>query len=558
MDTLEAAESADQARWRVCPARSSLPVVRWTGLVALLLAEVIGLTLRFDGEALTGGWGAIGVALVRHARWIPPVGLTMALATLALGGTRLRDELGESLTKVERPHRWRLFLIGHLVAVGILTFVSALVMETDLRSSPRSDRLAIVWLAAAALTLTLWAASVLPATVWLAQARRSWRLLAAGTALGTTACVLGLLTDGLWRPLGRSTLLCVQLLLSLFFRETIVDPARAVVGTPSFWVEVAPECSGYEGIGLIVVSTTAYLWFYRCALRFPRAFLLIPLGIALIIVANILRIASLVAIGSWGSRDVALGGFHSQVGWLAFNVVALGLIGFAQSVRFIWKAPARPQAAPGSGATSAYLAPIVAIIATAMVTRAFSSGFDWLYPLRPLAVILVLWFRRRDYAELRWSWSWHAVAIGVAAFLLWMAMQPASTEGDPRSAIAAGLASLPGGWAAGWLAFRVVGAVLTVPLAEELAFRGYLARRLMAADFQDVPLGRFSWSSFLLSSALFGALHDDWLAGTLVGMLYAAALARRGCLMDAILAHAATNGLLAAYVLVTRDWSLWS
>jgi CAAX prenyl protease-like protein len=120
------------------------------------------------------------------------------------------------------------------------------------------------------------------------------------------------------------------------------------------------------------------------------------------------------------------------------------------------------------------------------------------------------------------------------------------------------LASLPGGWAAGWLAFRVVGAVLTVPLAEELAFRGYLARRLMAADFQDVPLGRFSWSSFLLSSALFGALHGAWLAGTLVGMLYAAALARRGFLMDAILAHAATNGLLAAYVLVTRDWSLWS
>ena len=29
-------------------------------------------------------------------------------------------------------------------------------------------------------------------------------------------------------------------------------------------------------------------------------------------------------------------------------------------------------------------------------------------------------------------------------------------------------------------------------------------------------------------------------------------------LMDAILAHATTNGLLAAYVLSTRDWSLWS
>ena len=364
------------------------------------------------------------------------------------------------------------------------------------------------------------------------------------------------MTDELWWPLSRLTLQCVHLLLNLVFRETILDPARSVIGTPSFWVEITPQCSGCEGIGLIVVSTIAYFWFYRRTLRFPRALLLLPLGIALIILANMLRIAALVAIGSSGSPEVALGGFHSQAGWLAFNVVALGLIGFTQNVRFIWKA--RPEEALGSDATNAYLAPMVAIIATMMVTRAFSSGFDWLYPLRPLAVVLILGFYRREYTELRWEWSWRAVAIGVVAFLLWMALQPAPTEGEPRSATAAGLANLPQGWAAAWLAFRVVGSVLTVPLAEELAFRGYLARRLMAADFQDVPPGRFSWPSFLISSSLFGALHGAWLAGTLVGMLYAAALSRRGSLMDAILAHGTTNGLLAAYVLSTRDWSLWS
>jgi CAAX prenyl protease-like protein len=102
----------------------------------------------------------------------------------------------------------------------------------------------------------------------------------------------------------------------------------------------------------------------------------------------------------------------------------------------------------------------------------------------------------------------------------------------------------------------MVGSVVTVPLAEELAFRGYLTRRLIAADFEDVPLGRFTWLSLLVSLALFGALHGRWLAGTLAGMLYAIALYRRGELADAVVAHATTNGLLTAYVLATGSWVL--
>jgi CAAX prenyl protease-like protein len=109
-----------------------------------------------------------------------------------------------------------------------------------------------------------------------------------------------------------------------------------------------------------------------------------------------------------------------------------------------------------------------------------------------------------------------------------------------------------------WLLFRVLGSVVTVPLAEELAFRGYLTRRLLAADFQAVPPGRFSWFSFLLSSALFGALHGRWLAGMLAGMGYALALNRRGQLADAVVAHGVTNALIAAYVLATGSWSLWT
>ena len=109
-----------------------------------------------------------------------------------------------------------------------------------------------------------------------------------------------------------------------------------------------------------------------------------------------------------------------------------------------------------------------------------------------------------------------------------------------------------------WLIFRVLGSVITVPLAEELAFRGYLTRKLIAKDFETLPLGQFSWFSFIMASVLFGLLHERWLAGTLAGMAYALALYRRGQLGDAVIAHMTTNALIAVFVLTQGKWSLWS
>ena len=105
---------------------------------------------------------------------------------------------------------------------------------------------------------------------------------------------------------------------------------------------------------------------------------------------------------------------------------------------------------------------------------------------------------------------------------------------------------------------RTIRAAVFVPIAEELAFRGYAMRKLVASDFEEVPPDRFTWVSFLLSSILFGMLHGQWLAGTLAGMVFAIAVYRRGLIADAVVAHAVTNALLSAYVLVTHNWSLWT
>ena len=48
-----------------------------------------------------------------------------------------------------------------------------------------------------------------------------------------------------------------------------------------------------------------------------------------------------------------------------------------------------------------------------------------------------------------------------------------------------------------------------------------------------------------------------WLAGTLAGLFYAWALIRRSRIGEAVIAHATTNALLAAYVLLFQKWHLW-
>jgi CAAX prenyl protease-like protein len=140
--------------------------------------------------------------------------------------------------------------------------------------------------------------------------------------------------------------------------------------------------------------------------------------------------------------------------------------------------------------------------------------------------------------------------------MIWILLEP--TVDSSKTALSRGLAELTSGSAAIWLAFRVLGSVITVPLAEELAFRGYLIRKLIAKDFENVPLGRFTLLSFILSSVLFGLLHERWFAGTLAGMAYALALYRRGQLGDAVIAHMTTNALIAIFVLTQAKWSLWS
>ena len=103
---------------------------------------------------------------------------------------------------------------------------------------------------------------------------------------------------------------------------------------------------------------------------------------------------------------------------------------------------------------------------------------------------------------------------------------------------------------------RVIGTVALVPLAEELAFRGYLHRKLIADKFETVRENAFSWKAFIVSSVLFAALHERWLAGGLAGAMFAVALYRSGKLYGAVVAHVAANALIAFAAIAFGWWGL--
>jgi exosortase E/protease (VPEID-CTERM system) len=340
------------------------------------------------------------------------------------------------------------------------------------------------------------------------------------------------------------------------------DPSDAAVGTEQFWVRVTPVCSGYEGIGLMIVFLSAYLVGFRERFRFPHVLLLLPAAVIAVWLLNVVRIVVLILVGHAGYPDLAIDGFHSKAGWLYFCAAALGAVWFSQRVR--WFA-ADPNAPRGNviNPSAPFLLPVLAMVATALVTGVFVHEFNALYPVSAGVGLLVLAWYRKDYAaglrhhlRGRSVISWHAIGIGVAVYVVWIG-SATLTGSHSFEAAPEGLLELTKPLAAVWIFARVFGSVVVIPIVEELAFRGFLLRRLIASDFTEVSYDRWHWPAVLISSLAFAAVDQQWIGGFAAGFLYAYAQKRRGLLSDAIVAHAVTNALIAMQVLVAGHWSLW-
>jgi exosortase E/protease (VPEID-CTERM system) len=528
------------------------PYVRPIGLAFLMVAEILFLTIRFDpplGLSQSGWWG---IPLI-YSHAIIQFFLLFAVMFAVFGGHRLALRLNRAIYRsLDNDDLWQRWLLVHGFCLVILTRLTSFLCEGNFLNSSRPAS----WVVSILATVATWLAVILPPRAWLEILKRSLRPLTVSLGVTLAAFALGKSANQLWSTMAEATLVLVRGMLKLVATDVSCNASERLIGVDQFQVRIGDPCSGYEGIGLVVAFLAGDFWFFRQSLRWPHSYFLIGLGVVLIWLLNAVRIALLVMIGAWASPSVALGGFHSQAGWLSFLGVSLGLVVVSRRSSFFLAHPESRESEERSNPSMAFLGPFLVVLASSLVTSALSSGFDAFYGLRVLTGGLALWYFRRQYAGLIFNGSWVGVAVGLLAFGLWLALEPAST-GSGR-ALASTVGALPGGRAWVWIALRLIGSVAIVPVVEELAFRGYLIRRLSSVDFQSVPLGRLAWLPLLVSSAAFGLLHGRWIAGMLVGVLYALVLYRRGKLGDAILAHAVTNALIAATVLFTGDWAMWT
>ena len=142
---------------------------------------------------------------------------------------------------------------------------------------------------------------------------------------------------------------------------------------------------------------------------------------------------------------------------------------------------------------------------------------------------------------------------GLAVGIAWIATDPGKELASP---LGPWLQSLPAWLAAVWLSLRAFGSIALVPAAEELAFRGYLARALISIRFESIGFGEFRWLAFIGSSVAFGLMHQRWVAACLAGAVYALLMYRSKRLSDPIAAHVASNAAIMGWAIAAQQWSL--
>lgn len=110
-----------------------------------------------------------------------------------------------------------------------------------------------------------------------------------------------------------------------------------------------------------------------------------------------------------------------------------------------------------------------------------------------------------------------------------------------------------------FLFVRIGGASTTVPIVEELFWRAFLLRALIDwEDFDEIPLGQFTWRSFLICSVLSAAEHPQWEVGILCWMAYNALFYWTRSILCLMVTHGVTNLALYVHVVVHEDWVFWT
>jgi CAAX prenyl protease-like protein len=217
-----------------------------------------------------------------------------------------------------------------------------------------------------------------------------------------------------------------------------------------------------------------------------------------------------------------------------------------------------------------YVLPFVLYLVLTQIAAAYPEHYSWTYP----AVVIVagaatVWLLRGRQLFMPHRRIFPGVFVGFVGIVLWIgicrlewderlaALLPSSLRPGPRLGFNPFMAipSAAAQWA--FVTFRLIGLALLVPVIEELFWRGFLARWLLAPQWQSQALGHFTPFSFIGVTLLFTLAHPEWLAAAVYCILLNLLLAWTRDLWNCIVAHGVSNLALGIYVLATDSWQLW-
>jgi len=214
----------------------------------------------------------------------------------------------------------------------------------------------------------------------------------------------------------------------------------------------------------------------------------------------------------------------------------------------------------------AYVLPMGVFLGFTWLSAQWTGGYALLYFVKTIATAIALVVCWRSYTRIRWSHAWLGVIVGVIGIVQWVGMQlwlqhhfgffRPSGENSPFNPFEH-FGSDAERYA--FIAMRIFGAVLVVPVMEELFWRDFLWRQVLAPnDFKLAAVGEWGWAPLLFVSGAFATVHGNWWLTAIVwALMIGLLLVYTKSLGACIIAHATTNLLLAVYVLVYHDWSFW-
>jgi len=208
----------------------------------------------------------------------------------------------------------------------------------------------------------------------------------------------------------------------------------------------------------------------------------------------------------------------------------------------------------------ARVAPFLIFLALTVCQGEFGvASAYWFYFAKTIAGAWLILEMRPVVAEMRWTFSWEAVVVGIGIFAIWVELDPFyrhlakfGTPWNPNEQFGNGS---PLAWL--MIVTRILGSTFIVPPLEEVFYRSFLYRYIANQNFLSVPFNRFLPWPFLATAAVFGFSHNEWLAGILCGTAFQWLVIRKNRLGDAMTAHAITNFLLGVWIVWKHAWHFW-